>query len=70
MQVFLNNTRHAKLFHFRSVIFTSSSILTAAAALTCIKKLVIVPHASHLFEEVGALERVAKIAAVWFKRYL
>jgi putative phosphoribosyl transferase len=34
------------------------------------KKLVIVPGASHLFEEPGALEEVARLAADWFTRYL
>jgi putative phosphoribosyl transferase len=35
-----------------------------------IKKLVIVPGASHLFEEPGTLEDVARLAADWFTRYL
>jgi dienelactone hydrolase len=30
----------------------------------------IVPHATHLFEEEGALEEVARLAADWFVRYL
>ena len=34
------------------------------------KQLVIVPGATHLFEEEGALEQVAKHAADWFLRYL
>jgi putative phosphoribosyl transferase len=34
------------------------------------KRLVIVPGASHLFEEPGALEEVARLAADWFTRYL
>ena len=34
------------------------------------KSLVIVPGATHLFEEPGALERVARLAADWFLRYL
>jgi putative phosphoribosyl transferase len=34
------------------------------------KKLVIVPGATHLFEEPGALERVAELANGWFMRYL
>ena len=33
------------------------------------KRLEIVPGATHLFEEVGALEEVARLAA-WFRRYL
>jgi len=34
------------------------------------KKLEIVPGASHLFEETGKLEEVAKLAASWFSKYL
>lgn len=30
----------------------------------------IVPHATHLFEEAGALEQVASLAGAWFARYL
>ena len=35
-----------------------------------VKELVIVPGASHLFEEPGTLEEVARLAAKWFTRYL
>lgn len=35
--------------------------------LTCKKKLEIIPGATHLFEEPGALEAVAKISTQWFK---
>jgi putative phosphoribosyl transferase len=38
--------------------------------LTCEKKLVIVPGATHLFEEPGTLEQVAEHAGRWFQRYL
>jgi pimeloyl-ACP methyl ester carboxylesterase len=34
------------------------------------KKLEIVPGASHLFEETGKLEEVAKLATNWFSKYL
>src|SRR5204863_437110 len=34
------------------------------------KQLVIVPGATHLFEEPGALEEVARLAAEWFARNL
>jgi dienelactone hydrolase len=34
------------------------------------KQLVIVPGATHLFEEPGALEEVARLAAEWFTRHL
>lgn len=33
-------------------------------------RLVVVPGATHLFEEPGALEEVARLAAEWFSRYL
>jgi putative phosphoribosyl transferase len=42
----------------------------AYAQLTCQKSLAIVPHASHLFEERGALEEVARLAANWFRKHL
>ncbi len=38
--------------------------------ITAEKKLTIVPGATHLFEEPGALEEVARLAAIWFSRYL
>lgn len=34
------------------------------------KRLEIAPVATHLFEEPGALEKVAQLAAGWFARYL
>lgn len=34
------------------------------------KKLVIIPGATHLFEEPGALEEVARLAKGWFLQYL
>jgi predicted alpha/beta-hydrolase family hydrolase len=34
------------------------------------KKLVIIPGATHLFEEPGTLEAVAKLSTDWFLRYL
>lgn len=42
----------------------------ALVRLTCRKELVIVPGASHLFEEPGTLEQVAREALRWFQRYL
>ena len=42
----------------------------ALVQLSCPKKLVIIPGASHLFEEPGTLEEVAKEALRWFQRYL
>jgi pimeloyl-ACP methyl ester carboxylesterase len=38
--------------------------------LRCEKRLVIVPGATHLFEERGALDEVARLARDWFRRYL
>jgi dienelactone hydrolase len=38
--------------------------------LECEKRLEIVPRATHLFEEPGALEEVARLARDWFDRYL
>ena len=42
----------------------------AAARLRCPHEIEIVPGATHLFEEPGALEHVAASAARWFKQYL
>jgi putative phosphoribosyl transferase len=38
----------------------------AAAELRCPWRLIVVPGATHLFEEQGALERVGELAAGWF----
>ncbi len=40
----------------------------AYARLRCVKELKIVPGATHLFEEPGALEEVARLATEWFQR--
>ena len=42
----------------------------AAARLACPNRLAIVPGATHLFEEPGALEQVATLAAAWFSTHL
>ena len=42
----------------------------ALARLECVKRLEIVPGATHLFEERGALEVVARLARDWFESYL
>ncbi len=42
----------------------------AMAQMSAEKKLVIVPDATHLFEEPGKLEEVARLSIEWFKRYL
>lgn len=38
--------------------------------LTCEKKLVVVPGATHLFEEPGKLEEVARLAKQWLTQHL
>ncbi|MEZ2127193.1 MULTISPECIES: dienelactone hydrolase family protein [unclassified Sinorhizobium] len=43
---------------------------SALAALHCEKKLAIVPGATHLFEEPGALDQVADLAIQWFLSHL
>jgi putative phosphoribosyl transferase len=42
----------------------------ALARLRCAKRLEIVPGATHLFEEPGALEQVASLASGWFVEHL
>jgi putative phosphoribosyl transferase len=42
----------------------------AAAALTAVKQLTIIPGATHLFEEPGTLEEVARQALEWFQTWL
>lgn len=41
----------------------------AYARLQCEKSLAVVPHATHLFEEPGALQAVARLAAGWFAKH-
>lgn len=43
---------------------------TAFDMMKAEKELLIIPGATHLFEEQGALEQVARNAARWFKKYL
>ncbi len=42
----------------------------AQSMLRCENRLAVVPGATHLFEEPGALETVADLAAEWFTRHL
>ena len=42
----------------------------ALGKLRSTKKLEIVPRATHLFEEPGTLEEVARLASNWFEQYL
>lgn len=38
--------------------------------LRCVKELILIPGATHLFEEPGTLEAVAQAAGQWFSEYL
>jgi putative phosphoribosyl transferase len=40
------------------------------AELTCEKRLAVIPGATHLFEEQGALDDVAHLATYWFKNHM
>ena len=42
----------------------------AAEQLRCLHELVVVPGATHLFEEPGALDEVARLAGDWFATHL
>jgi putative phosphoribosyl transferase len=42
----------------------------AHSQLSCEKRLLVVPGATHLFEEPGTLDQVAQAAARWFSRWL
>lgn len=42
----------------------------AMAKMKCLKKMEIVPGATHLFEEPGTLDEVAKLTSRWFDTYL
>jgi putative phosphoribosyl transferase len=42
----------------------------ALRAMQCEKELAVVPGATHLFEEAGALEQVSALAGDWFSTYL
>jgi putative phosphoribosyl transferase len=42
----------------------------AMTRLSIEKKLEIIAGATHLFEEPGALEEVARLSCCWFARYL
>jgi putative phosphoribosyl transferase len=48
------------------VAVTSSGIISLLRPLD----LQVVPGATHLFEEPGALEEVGRLAADWFQRHL
>ena len=43
---------------------------SAYARLRCVKRLAIVPGATHLFEEPGALDEVVRLARDWFVAHL
>ena len=43
---------------------------TPLAQLECEKRMVMVPGATHLFEEPGVLDEVGHLAGDWFERHL
>lgn len=43
---------------------------SAQSQMQCTTELKIIPGATHLFEEPGALDEVARLAKTWFLRYL
>jgi pimeloyl-ACP methyl ester carboxylesterase len=43
---------------------------TALDLLACEREMVLVPGATHLFEEPGTLEEVARLATEWFARWI
>jgi pimeloyl-ACP methyl ester carboxylesterase len=42
----------------------------AAASMRCEQAMEIVPGATHLFEEPGKLDEVARLATAWFEEHL
>ena len=44
--------------------------IDAYARIQAPKEIAVIPGASHLFEEPGALEQVGRLAAGWFRRFL
>ena len=42
----------------------------AATDMQCPWELVVIPRATHLFEEPGAMEQVADHAVTWFQHHL
>lgn len=69
--VFLPRVRSPTLLivggHDRDVLDLNREAL---AQLTCTASLRIIPKATHLFNEPGALSQVASLAEEWFTRYL
>src|SRR5438105_16743 len=49
--------------------FSSRNKRVAVAQLTAPARLAVVPGATHLFEEPGALDEVARHAAAWIESY-
>ena len=41
-----------------------------AAAMACEVEIAVIPGATHLFEEPGTLDEVARLASDWFSRRL
>jgi putative phosphoribosyl transferase len=61
------SSRHRPRNQFVARVLRAAVNRRALAELRCEKKLAVVPRATHLFEESGALEEVAALAAQWFQ---
>ena len=71
VQHLLGRVRCPTLFIVGELDYAVRELNTASfAQLYCIKSLEIVPGATHLFEEPGALLSVARLAAHWFETHL
>jgi putative phosphoribosyl transferase len=51
----------------KTVIELNQNALKMLARIEKKKKLILIPNATHLFEEEGALEEVARRAGGWFE---
>ncbi|MGH9988778.1 MAG: hypothetical protein ACRD8W_33010, partial [Nitrososphaeraceae archaeon] len=51
----------------KTVIGLNQNALKMLARIEKKKKLILIPNATHLFEEEGALEEVARRASGWFE---
>ena len=65
-QVIFQKVREAE----RDTVYTEYSQRVGELVNCTVKRLEIVPGATHLFEEPGALERVAALARAWFLAHL
>jgi putative phosphoribosyl transferase len=64
------STRHSPRNQFVARTIREADTGTLLFDLLTREELKIVPRATHLFEEPGALQEVARLAADWFRRHL